>query len=57
MTSVDEILHLYRNAINALDDYFEYRCQSEQDQKYVHGVLNTLTTKLKAIDSNLTPND
>lgn len=43
---VDELLR-YRAAINAIDDYFEYRCISEQDQKYVHQVLNNLTRHLK----------
>lgn len=49
--SVDaQKLNRYVAAVNAIDDYFEYRCISEQDQAMVHQILNTLTKQLKDDD-------
>ena len=36
----------YQKAINDIDDYFEYRMKSKEDQKYVHFVLANLTSNL-----------
>ena len=41
-------LNAYRGTVNMIDDYFEYRCISEDDQKQVHIALNALTIKLTA---------
>ena len=38
---------LYQNAINEIDDYFEYRNESKKDRKMVHSILEKLTRKLK----------
>ena len=40
-------LSLYRDAINQLDDYFEYAMKSKEDQKKVHQILGNLTDSLK----------
>lgn len=45
--ALEDINILYRDAINQIDDYFEYRNESEKDRKFIHGVLNTLTVSLK----------
>lgn len=37
----------YRTAINEIDDYFEYQCDSKKDQKEVHKILARLTKKIK----------
>ena len=42
----NRLLSLYMKAINRIDDYFEYRHQSEVDKKYVVDVLNQLTIDL-----------
>lgn len=39
-------LTLYANAINKIDDYFEYRCNSEQDRREVYKTLGNLTDKI-----------
>ena len=36
----------YRNFTNAMDDYFEYRCISEVDQRQVHQMMGVLTERL-----------
>ncbi len=40
-------LSLYRDAVNQLDDYFEYTMKSKEDQKKVHQILGNLTDSLK----------
>lgn len=47
-----EQLESYKGFTNLIDDYFEYKCTSPEDQKYVHNVLGRLTAILKEI---LTP--
>ena len=37
---------LYREAINKIDGYFEYRSVSEKDKLFVRNVLNELTNGL-----------
>lgn len=39
-------LNIYRAFGNAVDDYFEYRCKSEEDQTEVHRLLERLTDLL-----------
>ena len=45
-------LEAYQRFANAVDDYFEYRCLSEQDQKFVHDAMRTLTDQLTHIAIN-----
>lgn len=39
-------LESYIKAINKIDDYFEYQCQSQKDQQRVHKILKELTEDL-----------
>lgn len=39
-------LDAYQQAINRIDDYFEYMAESKSDQAFVHGVLDRLTRAL-----------
>lgn len=39
---MDEELQLYREAINSIDDYFEYRNESVKDREFIHKVLDKL---------------
>ena len=43
-------LEAYQKAINAIDDYFEYRNQSVQDRLHVQHILDTLNCRLKEIN-------
>lgn len=36
----------YRNFVNEVDDYFEYRCESKKDQQKVYQLLQNLTERL-----------
>lgn len=42
----DKKLDAYIKAINKIDDYFEYRCKSKEDQKKVYEILKELTDTL-----------
>jgi len=42
----EELLESYQTALNKIDDYFEYRFDSEKDKKYVMGVIDNLTEQL-----------
>lgn len=42
------VLNLYQQAIDVIDDYFEYRCESKKDQRKIHQILENLTEELKA---------
>lgn len=42
-------LMAYVEAINKIDDYFEYRASSSQDTRIVRKILTELTNKLKDI--------
>lgn len=42
-------LDAYQQAINRIDDYFEYINESAKDRAYVHSVLERLTTALKEL--------
>lgn len=46
LSPVDE-LALYREAINKIDDYFEYSMESKRDQHKVRSILAELTEGLK----------
>ena len=51
MSSKEEyMLDAYRGFTNVIDDYFEYRCRSEEDQAYVHEALKNLTDQLKRVN-------
>jgi len=39
----------YQQAINALDDFFEYANESKSDREQVHKVLDNLTLKLSTL--------
>lgn len=45
----DKILSAYGSAINKIDDYFEYTCESKQDQEFVHKILDNLTEEFAKI--------
>ena len=40
-------LAFYMDALNEIDDYFEYRCESKEDRAHVFEILTTLATKLR----------
>ena len=44
------MLELYQQAINKIDDYFEYSMESKKDQKKVQAILAELTKALKDIN-------
>ena len=44
-----ERLEAYQDAINAIDDYFEYRNESKLDRAVVYGIISTLTQSLQEI--------
>ncbi len=39
----------YTDAINEIDDYFEYTNESQQDKDFVYDVLDRLSTNLAII--------
>lgn len=41
----------YQKFTNAIDDYFEYRCESKKDQRKVHQLLQNLTELLEKINN------
>lgn len=43
----NKLLLAYQNAVNEIDDYFEYRCESDKDKRKVYKVLQTLTENLE----------
>lgn len=47
----EQTLDAYVGFTNMIDDYFEYRCRSEEDQKFVHDALGALTKRLSEIQS------
>ncbi len=49
MTKSDELLECYVKAINRLDDYFEYRCESGKDRQYVYHTLDLLNKELEKV--------
>ena len=48
--TLEDINIAYRKAINSIDDYFEYRCESQNDQTVVHRILAELTKELSQIN-------
>ena len=48
-TVKDQVGQVLLKTIEQIDDYFEYRCRSEEDQAFVHAVLGKRETKLQAI--------
>ena len=42
----NEYLKLYQSAINAIDDYFEFRCESGVDKEFVVTILDSLSDEL-----------
>jgi hypothetical protein len=45
-----EYLKHYVEAINKIDDYFEYRSDSLKDRNFVYGVLDKLSDNLKTLE-------
>ena len=45
-TKEERELRVYRRAINRIDDYFEYRNESDKDKAYVMSVIDELTNEL-----------
>jgi hypothetical protein len=44
---LQRLLGHYQQAINKIDDYFEYRNESKKDRDKVHGILESLTAEMK----------
>ena len=44
-----QMLKAYQEALNKIDDYFEYSNESEKDKKKVRKVLSELTEELRKI--------
>jgi hypothetical protein len=47
--SIEAELELAREALNKIDDYFEYAYVSKDDQEVVHEILQEYTAKLVAL--------
>ena len=47
-----EYLKYYIEAINKIDDYFEYRSDSTKDRSFVYGVLDKLSDRLESLETN-----
>ena len=47
----ERYLKAYRNFVNQIDDYFEYRSESTEDRKKVHQLLQNLTEQLVKIEN------
>jgi hypothetical protein len=45
----DSIRRLAIEALNQIDDYFEYRCKSKEDQAEVHRILEEFANKVNAL--------
>lgn len=45
-------LDAYRDTINRIDDFFEYRNESKKDRKFIHEQLDKLSEKMEKIYSN-----
>lgn len=45
----DARLKIYSDALNRIDDYFEYRNKSAEDKEYVRKVLSSVTSKLELL--------
>ena len=44
-------LQVYRNSMNEIDDYFEYRNESASDREFIHEVLHELCLDLMALEA------
>lgn len=49
----NSILKIYTEAINKIDDYFEYRSESVKDRDFVYRVLSDLTEELEKINNDI----
>ena len=47
MSRIEKILQAYVEAVNKIDDFFEYRNESKSDREAVHKILKELTKDLK----------
>jgi len=47
-----KIMKIYREAINQIDDYFEYRNESKRDKEFVMGVLDGIADKIKTLNTD-----
>ena len=50
-------LALYNEAMNTLEDYFEYRSHSAEDREYVYATLEKLATNLRETDNDQPTDD
>ena len=47
---IQRCLTIYQNAINKIDDYFEYSSESKVDQKKVYQIIGNMSDDLKKVD-------
>ena len=47
----ERYLKAYRNFVNQIDDYFEYRNEPIEDRKKVHQLLQNLTEQLVNVEN------
>ena len=47
--TTERLLQAYQRAINKIDDYFEYRHESEQDKIFITKTLDVLTNETMRI--------
>lgn len=45
----NKVLNIYIQAVNELDDYFEYRNESTKDRAFVFDAIGNLCEKIKSI--------
>jgi len=48
LKQIETRLTIYEQAINRIDDHFEYRHESEKDKNFVRRTLAMLTSQLKS---------
>ena len=51
---VEELFPMYAEAINEIDDYFEYRHESEKDKAFVMGVIDRLANDVAEVNNKKT---
>ena len=54
LITVRSYLTAYQQAVNKIDDYFEYRMESKTDQAKVREILSELTGKISRISETHT---
>lgn len=51
-STTEKLFPIYAQAINELDDYFEYTNESKKDKAFVMGVIDRLTEQVKNMQEN-----